>query len=257
MTSPWSVCRAARRITWSASTSSSPGRKSTRCGATRISLVQGFGAMADQRRCQLTRYHLQAARPHNAVRACQLLQKFIVIQPPHPHAVFQLGKILVKIARRQCTPGLQIPFIPRIHQPCSQLFPAFFPVFFQNIQRFGGAFPVIHGQLIQALAIVGQARRHRRNAADMLGQRRQVSIAAALSPLSCCARPSEKPASVFTPGPAVDEVSRALAAPSISLGRLSSRAVRIMPTRASSARTGVEARFASCCQLARAFSPLP
>ena len=141
--------------------------------------MQGFGAMADQRRGQLTRYHLQAARPHNAMRACQLLQKFIVIQPPHPHAVFQLGKILVKIARRQFTPGLQIPFIPRIHQPCSQLFPAFFPVFFQNIQRFGGAFPVIHGQLIQALAIVGQARRHRRNAADMLGQRQQIVQSAA------------------------------------------------------------------------------
>ena len=130
--------------------------------------------MGDERRGQRAGDAVQSVRAHRGGVAFQFLQKGVVVEPPHAHAVLQLGKVIVKFRRGQFPLCRQVPLIAGVDHTFSVVFPAAAAVLLQNIQRFGGRIPVIGRQRVQALAVGRDPRRHCSDAAHPGTQRQQV-----------------------------------------------------------------------------------
>ena len=97
-----------------------------------------------------------------------------MVEPPHTHAVLQLGKLVVKFGGRHFPFGGQVPLIAGIYDAAPVFGAAFLGKFFQNVQRFGSGLRIVRGQLVQPLAVVGHAGRHGGDAAHLRAQRQQI-----------------------------------------------------------------------------------
>ena len=141
-----------------------------------VAAAQRLDRLADEGRGQRTGDQVHFAGQHRPAGpvGVQFLKKFLLEQPPHAHAVFQLGIVLVKSVGRDGPPGAEVPLVAGIHQPAAVLLLAVVAPALQDVQHFPAGLGIISGQRIEALAVAGQAAGHRRDAGRRRVQGAQV-----------------------------------------------------------------------------------
>ena len=102
-----------------------------------------------------------------------------MVEPPHAHAVLQLGKLVVELSGRQRALRGQVPLIAGVDDAAAVLSAAFLGELLQDIQCSGGGFLIVGRQLEQLIAVVRHAGGHGGNTAHLRAQGQQICQGAA------------------------------------------------------------------------------